>query len=49
MAYHMHSRQNLKKFPEQVQMQLSSKPLIFSQIFIAFFLNIHKISRILQI
>ena len=36
-AYHMYSSKNLDKFKQQIQMQLSSKPLTFSKIFIAFF------------
>ena len=44
-AYHMYSRQNWEKFPQQVQMKLSSKPLIFFQILISFFKATKKLSH----
>ena len=36
MAYHMYSRQNCEKFPQQVQMQLCQKPETISKLFIIF-------------
>ena len=39
-TYYMYSRQNWEKFPQQLQMQLSSKPLILCEIFIAFLKSI---------
>ena len=46
-AYHMYSRQNWEKFSQQVQMELSPKPLKFFDIFIAFW-NMHKTLHILK-